>query len=280
MSNTLTSANNSKNNSIYYNLATTYISAGVGAFAVYPLDTLRVRLQSSSLQNFNIRRELLFLLRNEGYNALYKGLLPKIITTGLEKTVKITTFNYTREFLMNRCNHSANNADILAGFIAGGVQSLVMSPTENLSTQMQIYRGKNHISMRTALQQIGINRLYNGWFACFARDAPFSAIYFAVMNDILRRLDKYPQFIDTSKSTKALIAGSLAAIPAAYLVTPFDVIKTRIQATGIKGYRYHFMDILDNFGVRGFFKGSMFRIARSTPQFGITMATLSLLTNF
>lgn len=271
--------NNTTNNIIHYNIVRTYISAGIGAFAVFPLDTLRVRLQSST-KNFNISRELLSLIRNEGFTGLYKGLTPKIITTGLEKTVKITTFNYTREFLMNRCNHSANSADIIGGFIAGGVQSLVMSPTENLSTQMQINKNKSHISMSKAFQQIGFNRLYNGWFACFARDAPFSAIYFAVMNDITRRLDRYKYFKNTSKSTKALIAGSLAAIPAAYLVTPFDVIKTRIQATGIKGYKYHINDVYENFGVKGFFKGSMFRIARSTPQFGITMATLTLLTNF
>ena len=271
--------NNSTNNNIYYNMARTYISAGIGAFAVYPLDTLRVRLQSSSTKNFNIRRELSLLIRNESFTGLYKGLTPKIITTGLEKTVKITTFNYTREFLMNRCKHSANSADIIGGFIAGGVQSLVMSPTENLSIQMQINKNKHHISMSKAFKQIGFNRLYNGWFACFARDAPFSAIYFAVMNDITRRLDRYKYFENTSKSTKALIAGSLAAIPSAYLVTPFDVVKSRIQATGIKGYKYHIIDVYDNFGMRGFFKGSIFRIARSTPQFGITMTTLSLLSN-
>jgi short-subunit dehydrogenase len=201
------------------------------------------------------------------------------MTTGLEKTVKITTFNYTREYLMHTCKHSPENADIIAGFIAGGVQSLVMNPTENLSTQMQIYKGKRHISTREAFRQIGINRLYNGWFACFARDAPFSAIYFATMNDSMRRLNRYPQFENTPASIKALIAGSVAAIPAAYLVTPFDVIKTRMQASGIRSYRYHIMDISEKFGIKGFFKGSLFRVARSTPQFGITMGTLSLLTN-
>jgi solute carrier family 25 aspartate/glutamate transporter 12/13 len=99
------------------------------------------------------------------------------------------------------------------------------------------------------------------------------------MNDSMCRLNRYPQFENTPASIKALIAGSVAAVPAAYLVTPFDVIKTRMQASGIRSYRYHIMDISEKFGIKGFFKGSLFRVARSTPQFGITMGTLSLLTN-
>ena len=58
-----------------------------------------------------------------------------------------------------------------------------------------------------------------------------------------------------------LSAGALAGIPAAYLVTPADVIKTRLQVTARKGETTYsgisdaFVKIMREEGPRAFFKG-------------------------
>ena len=74
-------------------------------------------------------------------------------------------------------------------------------------------------------------------------------------------------------------------MPAAYLTTPCDVIKTRLQVEARKGetqytsLRHCAKTIWQEEGFRAFFKGGPARIMRSSPQFGFTLAGYELLQN-
>jgi len=91
-----------------------------------------------------------------------------------------------------------------------------------------------------------------------------------------------------------LIAGSLAAAPAAILATPPDVIKTRMQQAkepqdmpfddplvtqqGEKTSAIQvFKNILEEEGPQVLFSGCMERVVRSAPQFGVTLAVFDVL---
>lgn len=72
-------------------------------------------------------------------------------------------------------------------------------------------------------------------------------------------------------------------MPAAYLTTPSDVIKTRLQVETRKGdtaytsLRHCARSILKEEGFAAFFKGGPARILRSSPQFGFTLAGYEVL---
>ncbi len=111
---------------------------------------------------------------------------------------------------------------------------------------------------------------------------PFSAIYFPSYNHIKR------DFFGESPNKKLgilqlLTAGAVAGMPAAYLTTPCDVIKTRLQVEARKGeqtytsLRHCARTILQQEGFRAFFKGGPARILRSSPQFGFTLAGYEVL---
>ena len=74
-------------------------------------------------------------------------------------------------------------------------------------------------------------------------------------------------------------------MPAAYLTTPFDVIKTRLQVEARKGeqtytsLRHCARTIYAQEGFKAFFKGGPARILRSSPQFGFTLAGYEVLQN-
>jgi solute carrier family 25 (mitochondrial aspartate/glutamate transporter), member 12/13 len=72
-------------------------------------------------------------------------------------------------------------------------------------------------------------------------------------------------------------------MPAAYLTTPCDVIKTRLQVEARKGetqyksLRHCAQMIWQQEGFKAFFKGGPARILRSSPQFGFTLASYEVL---
>lgn len=111
---------------------------------------------------------------------------------------------------------------------------------------------------------------------------PFSAIYFPTYAHL-----KSDFFGETATNKlgvlQLLTAGAIAGMPAAYLTTPCDVIKTRLQVEARKGetkytgLRHCATTVWKEEGLKAFFKGGPARIMRSSPQFGFTLAAYEVL---
>lgn len=134
------------------------------------------------------------------------------------------------------------------------------------------------------VKNLGIMGLYKGAGACLLRDVPFSAIYFPTYAHMKK--DVFGESPTHKIGILQLItAGAIAGIPAAYLTTPADVIKTRLQVESRKGeVTYKGLTdcartIFKQEGGKAFFKGGPARIIRSSPQFGVTLASFEVLSN-
>ena len=154
-----------------------------------------------------------------------------------------------------------------------------------LQVQGEVAKNVEGVPRRSAMwivKNLGLVGLYKGASACLLRDIPFSAIYFPSYNHLKR------DFFGESQTKKLgivqlLTAGAIAGMPAAYLTTPCDVIKTRLQVEARKGetkytsLRQCARSVWQEEGFRAFFKGGPARVLRSSPQFGFTLAGYEVL---
>ncbi|XP_052494544.1 electrogenic aspartate/glutamate antiporter SLC25A13, mitochondrial isoform X3 [Budorcas taxicolor] len=240
------------------------IAGAVGATAVYPIDLVKTRMQNQRSTGSFVG-ELMYknsfdcfkkVLRYEGFFGLYRGLLPQLLGVAPEKAIKLT---------------------------AGGSQVIFTNPLEIVKIRLQVageITTGPRVSALSVVRDLGFFGIYKGAKACFLRDIPFSAIYFPCYAHVKAALANEDGQVSPGS---LLLAGAVAGMPAASLVTPADVIKTRLQVAARAGQTTYsgvidcFRKILREEGPKALWKGAGARVFRSSPQFGVTLLTYELL---
>ncbi|KAL2081586.1 hypothetical protein ACEWY4_023439 [Coilia grayii] len=267
------------------------IAGATGATAVYPIDLVKTRMQNQRSTGSFVG-ELMYknsfdcakkVLRYEGFFGFYRGLVPQLIGVAPEKAIKLTVNDFVRDKFTDKDNTIPLFAEVLAGGCAGGSQVIFTNPLEIVKIRLQVageIATGPRVSALNVMRDLGFFGLYKGAKACFLRDIPFSAIYFPVYAHTKTKLADEEGRLG---ALQLLTAGAIAGVPAASLVTPADVIKTRLQVAARAGQTTYngvidcFRKILHEEGFRAFWKGAGARVFRSSPQFGVTLVTYELL---
>ncbi|KAK9420266.1 putative EF-hand domain-containing protein [Seiridium unicorne] len=278
-----------------YNFLLGSLAGAFGAFMVYPIDLVKTRMQNQRGANpgqrlYNNSIDCFRkVIANEGFKGLYSGVLPQLVGVAPEKAIKLTVNDLVRTAFTDKKSGTIwVGHEILAGGTAGACQVVFTNPLEIVKIRLQVQgevakaAGAERRSAMWIVKNLGLAGLYKGASACLLRDVPFSAIYFPTYSHLKKDL------FGESPTKKLgvlqlLTAGAIAGMPAAYLTTPCDVIKTRLQVearkgdTNYTGLRHAAQTIWKEEGFRAFFKGGPARIFRSSPQFGFTLASYEVL---
>ncbi|QRW09270.1 mitochondrial carrier protein [Ceratobasidium sp. AG-Ba] len=282
-----------------YNFGLGGIAGSFGATVVYPIDLVKTRMQN---QRSSVVGQMLYknsfdcaqkVLRNEGFLGFYRGLGPQLIGVAPEKAIKLTVNDLVRGRTTDpETGRIKLMWEIIAGGTAGGCQVLFTNPLEIVKIRLQVQgeaaklegavpRGAVHI-----VRQLGLLGLYKGATACLLRDIPFSAIYFPAYAHMKKDVFNEGYHGKKLGFGETLLSAGIAGMPAAYLATPADVIKTRLQVeartgqTTYKGITDAFTKIMREEGPKAFFKGGIARVVRSSPQFGFTLVAYEYLHKF
>ncbi|XP_062519430.1 electrogenic aspartate/glutamate antiporter SLC25A13, mitochondrial-like [Corticium candelabrum] len=267
------------------------IAGAVGATAVYPIDLVKTRLQNQRKRRVVVG-ELFYrnsfdcfwkVLRHEGVFGLYRGLGPQLIGVAPEKAIKLTTNDFMREKLTSKNGHLPFYREIIAGGCAGASQVIFSNPLEIVKIRLQVAGQFTGIKPPSALKivaDLGFKGLYKGISACLLRDIPFSAIYFSSYAHLKPKLADDDGY---NSPLSLLVAAATCGIPAAFLGTPADVIKTRLQVQVREG-QTKYTGLVDcarkiwhEEGFKKFWSGAPARVFRSSPQFGVTLMVYELL---
>uniref|UniRef100_A0A8C7R2F6 Solute carrier family 25 member 12 n=1 Tax=Oncorhynchus mykiss TaxID=8022 RepID=A0A8C7R2F6_ONCMY len=231
------------------------LAGATGATAVYPIDLVKTRMQNQRSTSSFVG-ELMYknsfdcakkVLRYEGFFGFYRGLVPQLIGVAPEKAIKLTMNDFVRDKFTTEDNTIPLFAEVLAGATAGGSQVIFTNPLEIVKIRLQVageITTSRRVGALTVVRDLGLFGLYKGAKACFLRDIPFSAIYFPVY------AHTKAEFADEQGRIgplQLLTAGAIAGIPAASLVTPADVVKTRLQVAARAG-QTTYNGVIDCFG--------------------------------
>ncbi|GAV54364.1 hypothetical protein ZYGR_0AL00960 [Zygosaccharomyces rouxii] len=278
-----------------YNFALGSIAGCIGATAVYPIDLVKTRMQAQrSLSQYKNSFDCFSkVFSRDGIKGLYSGLGPQLLGVAPEKAIKLTVNDLMRKTLSDKHGKISSTSEIMAGASAGACQVIFTNPLEVVKIRLQVkseYAAENlaqsQVTAFSIVKKLGFTGLYRGVTACLLRDVPFSAIYFPTYSHVKRDVFNFNPQSNTGrtrlKTWELLLSGALAGMPAAFLTTPCDVIKTRLQIAPRKGEaRYHgiidaIKTIFKEESFKSFFKGGGARVLRSSPQFGFTLAAYEM----
>ncbi|KAK7141822.1 hypothetical protein R3I94_011493 [Phoxinus phoxinus] len=272
-----------------------FIAGSVGgAFGVavgYPLDTVKVRLQTQTHYSGVwecVRRSF----RTEGVRGFYRGMSMPLTTVSISSSLVFGTYRNVLHSLHRMRHRSAadphHKADIfLSGFSGGVAQVLVMSPADMVKVRLQCqaegrrYGGPLHCLLRIARDE-GPLGLYKGSAALALRDGPSFATYFLIYNSICDAL--------SAENTQpgwpvVLLAGGVSGMCGWAVGTPMDVIKARLQVSGVSGRRYRgFFHCVTHSvrteGIAVLFRGLTLNCIRAFPVNMSVFATYELVIRF
>jgi len=273
--------------------------------AIFPLDTIRTHVQSSSKNvsssSLSSIETTIDLVSKRGAAFLWRGSMTlawavvpahAALFSMYENIMNIGLpgrhFHFPVEtHCKEECNAYSGQRVAFVGFIAGSasglVHDLIMVPAETIKQRLQLgyYKNALHAINRMALN--GGHSFYRSLPITLAMSLPYSSLMMAC-NETIRY---YINPTGTYSLTSFLLAGAASGSFAAAATTPLDVIRTRLNTQGLERaktstgelgaaprhfkVKYHgffeaYTSIARTQGLKGFFRGAGLRVLQLGPS--------------
>jgi len=167
-----------------------FVAGSAQTIIGHPFDTIKTRIQMGM-----------------GYKliGLYRGFFPPLVGGCVQNSFLFGTEKYLEKKMPN---------SFWAGFVSGGLSTLLISPAEYVKCNMQ----KN--SNLSVMDVVRNGNMMRGFGTTFVRDSVGFGIYFSLYEYLQR------------KSDNSLINGGLAGVASWIYSYPIDTVKTIQQTEG------------------------------------------------
>jgi solute carrier family 25 carnitine/acylcarnitine transporter 20/29 len=271
------------------------VSGVVGVSTTFPLELIRVRLQTQDarLEYRGFWDCLRKTVRGEGVRGLYKGMAAPLFGATLTKTVDFGLFGFFRSLFDDRL--------MLAGACSASVASLVLTPIDRAKIILQIQRTaaeraraegravtvgaeerqKLYRGPADVWRDQGLRGMWRGQLITFYRELTYGCLYFPLFEALKARAGsaRGTQQQQQLPFPVLMACGAMTGAAVWVAIFPLDVVKSRVQAN--RGPAISMVAVAHEHwrreGVRGFWKGLSAAIVRSVPAHGIVLATYSFL---
>lgn len=233
--------------------------------SLFPLDTLKTRLQSSG-----------GFFHSGGFTGIYRGIGSALVGSAPGAAFFFCTYESTKAFLARRGGSAADEnswwrpvSHMIAASAGEVAACAVRVPTEVVKQRAQAgqHGGSSAQALRAILGRYSTSgfsavwrELYRGWGITVFREVPFTVIQFPLWEAMKSWGRKRRGGLEVSAGESAAY-GSVAGAVAAGLTTPLDVLKTRVM---LSTERVSVADVFGRMvrdeGIRPFFAGVAPRI--------------------
>ncbi|KAJ3036361.1 Mitochondrial dicarboxylate transporter [Rhizophlyctis rosea] len=262
------------------------------ALCTHPLDTLKIRMQTSSTPT-TLSSTLRSLLHTEGPLALYAGLSASLLRQATYSTARFAVYDELKAYFA-RDGVVTPAESLLASTVAGVIGGFIGTPADIVNIRMQ-NDGKLPVEQRRGYRNAGHG------LVCIARTEGVKGLWKGVVPNLGRgvlmtgsQVTSYDLFKQWMLSTpyfkddvKTHFGASLAAgLVATTLCSPFDVLKTRIMSHAADHHGEPYKSTLDaavkilrSEGVGAFLKGWVPSYTRLGPHTIITFMAYEQIKN-
>ncbi|KAF2998730.1 hypothetical protein E8E14_000957 [Neopestalotiopsis sp. 37M] len=261
--------------------AVSFVSGGIAgaveASMTYPFEFAKTRAQlgHGSTGSRNPFKVLSIAAQQDGIRSIYTGCSSLIIGTTFKAAVRFLAFDSIKNLLANPDGSLSPGNGILAGMMAGAVESVVaVTPTERIKTALidakaskssKTYNGTFQ-AVSGIIRERGITELYRGLVSTTIKQSATSAVRMGSYN-VLKDFSQRAALPKKDSTTFAM--GAVAGVITVYATQPFDTIKTRAQSAKGQTTIAAFRDVLATGGVKAFWSGSTMRLGRLVLSGGI-----------
>ena len=193
------------------NIAVSLISGCTAGIAVdsvvFPLDTIKTRLQSNA--------------NSKPFSkGIYSGISYNIIASSLCTAAFFGVYDYIKNTLYN---HKVNThlTHMTSAAIADFTASLLRNPFEVVKQNRQIHSANAKSYTLINYLKTQPRMLYKGWIALICREIPFSVIEFTIYEDLKKRFG--------NSGLQSCLNGCLSGVFTGFVTNPIDIIKTRMM---------------------------------------------------
>ncbi|KAK4153873.1 mitochondrial carrier domain-containing protein [Chaetomidium leptoderma] len=230
--------------------------------SLFPLDTLKTRLQSST-----------GFFASGGFRGIYRGVGSAVVGSAPGAAFFFCTYEATKSYL-STTTQNQNLSPPLQHMLAASAGEIaacaIRVPTEVVKQRAQAgqHGGSSLTSLLHILRQhgsvgyVGVWReLYRGWGITVMREVPFTILQFPLWEALKawgreRRVRTGRGLFGDVSAAESALYGSISGGVAAAVTTPLDVLKTRVMlSTTRESMGMIVRTILKENGVRPFFAG-------------------------
>ncbi|CAB9503136.1 Mitochondrial aspartate-glutamate transporter AGC1 [Seminavis robusta] len=260
-----------------------WCSGGAAVMACQPVDTVLTRLQAGEKRLVTARG----LVQNVGMSSLWRGSSAMIGAVPMQNALLMGGYGIGKRW--NK-EEGALTAIFVGGCVGGIAQSFLMSPVELIKVNQQVAMeqsalatGKKVVSV-TMIQQ---KAAWRGLGATLLRDGIPHGVWFVSYEVAKNFLEENSGIKSDDKAATTnwsipLVSGAFAATVAWGVGYPFDLIKTRIQASTstaegtIWGTAQTLIKEANGNALQGLYRGFGLKLVRSVPASMIGFTTYEL----
>ena len=235
------------------------LARGCAQTLLHPIDVARTRLQAKGLK-----------MKFQA-STFVKGVAPQFTLAFPAGAVQFAVYEFAKE-KMAEIGQKGAAAEVISGAMGALGASIIRVPQEVLKQRVQADIYPNALfGLKKIMSTEGLAGLYRGYFATISRDVPWNALSFMFFAQAKTFYAKLTSKIPDTQANLAL--GALSGMAAAIIMTPIDVVKTRLMTGGASGGIIGVMtSILREEGAATLMKGVIPRVIFLAPLAALTLS--------